>query len=203
MTIEDLWKQQDNKGGEINDLLQNAHWKKGGNAYPLKKIKRNLWYSLPVNVLISFVYIYVIFKFQFWPSQIGMTILLAFNCWAFFDTLKIYRSIPEQLLTRSSLLETLSVTCQTLKKWIRNSEYKGVLTYPIAITSGFLLGGWEGSGLPMEQFMAKPYVVIAFVLSIAFLIPLCFITTRLLFRFSYGKYIKKLEKNIRELENNA
>jgi len=201
MNLEDLWKQHENTGIEISDLLQTSHWKKGGQAYPLKKIKRNLLYSLPVNVLISLIYVYVIFKFDFWPSQIGLALLLAFNCWAFFNTMKIYRSIPEQLLTHSSLHETLLVTFQTLRKWIRNSEYTGVLIYPIALTSGFLLGGWEGSGLPMEEFMAKPFVLIVFALSMAFLIPLCFITTRVLFRFSYGKYLKQLEKNIGELNN--
>jgi hypothetical protein len=89
----------------------------------------------------------------------------------------------------------------TIKKWIRVSELTGVFTYPIALTSGFLLGGWVGSGLPVEQFMSLPYVVIAYALSIAFMTPLCFIITRLLFRIFYGRYLKQMEKNINELKN--
>ncbi|MBL0096060.1 MAG: hypothetical protein IPP46_05825 [Bacteroidetes bacterium] len=40
MNLQDLWKQQENTGGEITDLLQTSHWKKGGHAYPLKKSRR-------------------------------------------------------------------------------------------------------------------------------------------------------------------
>ncbi len=200
MNLVNLWKQNESSGREITDLLKNTHWKKGGHIYPLKKIRRNLLYALPVNVLISLVYLFLIFKFDFRPTQIGLSILFLFNCWSFYKALKIYESIPEHLITDSSLLETLAVTCQTLKKWIRNSEYTAVFLYPVAITSGFLLGGWLGSGLPMEKFMAIPFVVIAFALSIVILIPVCFLLTRLMFRFSYGKYLKQLENNIRELK---
>ncbi len=201
MNLEDLWKQQENTGGEITDLLQNSHWKKGGDAYPLKKIKKNLLYSMPIAVVSSFAYLYVILQYPLWPSQIGLTILIIFNCWSMYSTYKIYCSIPEHLVSESSLLEALSVSYTTIKKWIRISELTGVFTYPIALTSGFLLGGWVGSGLPVEQFMSLPYVVIAYALSIAFLTPLCFIITRLLFRIFYGRYLKQMEKNINELKN--
>ena len=201
MNLEDLWKQNKDTGGEIMDLLNTSHWKKGGDAYPLKKIKKNLLYSMPIAVVSSFAYLYVIFKYPLWPSQIGLTILIIFNCWSMYSTYKIYCSIPEQLVSASSLLETLTANYTTIKKWIRISELTGVFTYPIALTSGFLLGGWLGSGLPVEQFMSLPYIVIAYALSIAFLTPLCFIITRLLFRIFYGRYLKKMEKNINELKN--
>ncbi|MBK9399699.1 MAG: hypothetical protein IPN36_02220 [Bacteroidetes bacterium] len=201
MNLEDLWKQNENTSGEITELLKNSRWKKGGHDYPLKKIKKNLLYFMPTAVVSSFAYLYVIIEYPLWPSQIGLSILILFNCWSLYDTYKIYRSIPEHLVTESNLLGTLSVSYTTIKKWIRISELTGVFTYPIALTSGFLLGGWVGSGLPVEQFMSLPYVVIAYALSIAFMTPLCFIITRLLFRIFYGRYLKQIEKNIRELKN--
>ena len=51
MNLEDLWKQNENTSGEITDLLKNSRWKKGGDAYPLKKIKKNLLYSMPIAVV--------------------------------------------------------------------------------------------------------------------------------------------------------
>jgi hypothetical protein len=168
---------------------------------PVEKIKKALDINLVFAVLSSFLYIYALTKFHNAYVVGGFFILIAGHIWGLRITLNLRKNIVQYQSSAHSLLETLQKTAAAVRRWIYISEYSGIVLYPVAIATGFIAGGLRGSGLPVEVFMGKPYVIIAFSLSIAFLVPLCFVMTRVIMKLSFMKYLVQLEKDIRTFQD--
>ena len=169
-------------------------------THPVDKIKRALDINLIFAVLSSFVYIYALVKFHNAYVVGGFFILIAGHIWGLRITLNLRKNIVEYQSNSHSLLETLQKTAAAVRRWIYISEYSGIVFYPVAIATGFIAGGLRSSGLSVEEFMGKPFVIIAFSLAIAFLVPLCFVITRIIMKLSFMKYLVQLETDIRNFE---
>ncbi len=168
---------------------------------PVEKIRKALDINLVIAVLASFVYLYALVKFHHPIVLAGFFILIAGHAWGLKITFSLRNNISQYQHSTYSLLETLQNTAAAVRRWIYISEYSGVVFYPVAIATGFIAGGLRKSGLPVEEFMGKPFVIIGFVMAIAFLVPLCFIITRVIMKLSFMKYLVQLETDIKTLES--
>ncbi len=168
---------------------------------PIEKIRKALDINLTFAVLASFVYLFALVKFHHPIVLAGFFILIAGHAWGLKITFSLRNNISQYQHSTFSLLETLQNTAAAVRRWIYISEYSGVVFYPVAIATGFIAGGLRKSGLPVEEFMGKPFVIIGFVMAIAFLVPLCFIITRVIMKLSFMKYLVQLETDIKALES--
>jgi hypothetical protein len=62
------------------------------------------------------------------------------------------------------------------------------------------LGGVVGSGKSVEAFIIKPTALIAFVITIVVLVPVCYYLAKWMNHLSFGKHLKTLQQNIKDLE---
>lgn len=196
MELEELWNSD--KGSTAPEEIQIPIRQRL--SKPIDKIKKALDRNLIFAVLSSFVYIYALIKFHNAYVVGGFFILIAGHIWGIRITLNLRKNIVQYENSTHSLLDTLKMTAAAVKRWIYISEYSGIIFYPVAIATGFIAGGLRKSGLPVEEFMGKPFVIIAFSLAIAFLVPLCFVITRIIMRLSFMKYLVQLETDIRNFE---
>lgn len=195
MELEDLWKSGDMKPApepiQIPDRQRLNQ--------PVDRIRKALDVNIFFALLLGLFYIYALILFRQPLIQAGILILVAGHIWSINFTLRLRKTILQTYNETSPLLETLQLTASAVRRWIFISEYSGIIFYPVAVATGFMAGGWQGSGLPIAEFMGKPYVIIAFALAIALLVPISFISTRLLIKISFLKYLRQLENNIRDM----
>ena len=71
--------------------------------------------------------------------------------------------------------------------------------YPVAATGGFMLGGVVGSGKTVEAFLYRPSILIILVITVAIITPVCYYLAKLMFKYAYGRHLKKLKELIDEL----
>ena len=76
-----------------------------------------------------------------------------------------------------------------------------MIIYPISAAGGFMLGGYVGSGKPIEQFMSKPAVLIALVISIIVLVPICHHFAKWMDKKAFGQFADVLKQNIDMLKS--
>ena len=197
MELEELWRSD--KGSSSPEDVHIPE--RQSLNQPIEKIKKALDVNIIFAVLAGLVYVYALVKFQNAYTQGGLFLLIAGHIWGVKITMNLRTTIQQYLHSTSSLLETMQKTAAAVRRWIYISEYSGIVFYPIAIATGFIAGGLRKSGLPVEEFMGKPFVIIGFSMAIAFLVPLCFIITRFIMKLSFMKYLQQLDTDIKNLES--
>lgn len=197
MELEDIWKS--GKGATPPAEIHIPERQRL--TSPIEKIKRSLDINIGFAVLSGFIYIYALILFHNPFVVGGFFILIAGHVWGLKITLNLRKNIFAYQQGTYSLLETLEQSATAVRRWIYISEYSGVIFYPVAIATGFIAGGLRKSGLPVEDFMSKPFVMIAFALAIALLVPLCFVITRFIMKISFMKYLVQLETDIQHLRS--
>nr|MBC7612753.1 hypothetical protein [Pseudopedobacter sp.] len=127
-----------------------------------------------------------------------ISITLFFTDWAGYAGFQLYKSI-ETNVTANNLLSELKRVVYILEEWIGVQCKVAIFVYPISATGGYFLGGVIGSGKTVGQFMSRPFVVYAFIITIIILMPICYYLSKWMFNYSFGKSIKQMQKLIDEL----
>ena len=167
---------------------------------PLQKIKRNLLINMIYGVLICFIYLFIIFYFQIWQVQIAISIVLIFSLWALYTAWIQYKKIDISHPLNSSLLIELKRNYESINHWIKSQQKVAIAIYPISATGGFMLGGVLGSGKSVELIMSKPPILIALAITLIILVPACYYLAKWMSNYSFGKHLKTLAQNIKDLE---
>lgn len=185
---------------DLSSLLQKSTLSKLSSHNPLEKIRKNLLINMIWAVLICFVYIWIIFYFNIWQVQVAISVVLLFSLWALYTAYVQYKKISTSVSSPRSLLAEMKTQCDSIGNWMKTQQRVALLVYPVSGAGGFMLGGVLGSGKPVALFMSKPPVIIAMLVSIAILVPACYWLARWMFNYSFGKHLKKLNENIKALE---
>ncbi len=201
MDIENIWKQDSGSDEALNKLLQQPDYSKLHSRLPLKKLKKNLLYGMIYAALITAFYVVLFFRINIWQVHITIIIAITFNFIVGIDTWKLYKAIDENISTSSSLKEELEKNYFSFQRWWRIQERLGLYIYPIAIAGGFILGGVEGSGKSVEEFLYNPKILLVLGVAILLFVPICYFGATWMFHYAYGKHLKKLKLLIEELSN--
>lgn len=198
MDIENTWKNSSGSDDVLHQVL-NENINSLHSKLPLKKLKNNLLIGMVWAVLITAVYIMLYFFFKMWQVYIALTTLVVFNTWILIETWKLYKSIPETVSPGLSLKQELEKNYYGFRKWWHIQQRVSLFVYPIAITGGFILGGFLGSGKPVNSFLYNPKMRSILGITILILVPLCYYGARWMFNYAYGQHLKKLKQLIEEL----
>ncbi len=201
MNPDEQWKNmEEHQDKDLSALININRISRLPSIDPLEKIKRNLIINSLWGVLIVFIYIYVLVQFPLWQVQLCLGIVLLFTVWGIFSAIKLYRKITVKA-TSNSLLEVLEHHYNSIHQWMSIQQNVGLLIYPISAAGGFMLGGFVGSGKPIEVFMSKPIVIIILLVLIAILVPLCYKLTKWMTKKAFGQYADQLKNNIDALKS--
>ena len=201
MTIENIWKDTNSNNDEdLSSLISMSKIAHLRSNNPLKKIKSNLFINLFLGLLICCLYIVLIFAFPIWQVQIAILIVLAFSVWVMFISFQLYRNIDSTVSASNSVLHELRKHHQSIIQWMQIQLKAALYIYPISAAGGFLMGGAVGSGKPVEVLIQKPLFIVILIVAVAILTPICHLLTKWMFKISFGKHIKALQKSIDNLE---
>ena len=201
MNIENTWQQSAGSDDALNKMLQTNEFSNLHSKLPLAKLKKNLLIGLILAILITAIYVVLIFFISIWQGHLAIVIAILFNIWVGLDTWKLYTNINANISATNSLKNELQKNYSGFQKWWRIQERLGLFVYPIAATGGFILGGVEGSGKPVEVFLYNPKMLLVLGVTLLILVPLCYYGARWMFNYAYGKHLKKLKQLMDELSN--
>ncbi len=198
MDIENVWRQGSGSDDELKKVLQQDvnHLR---SKLPLKKLKKNLFMGIIWGSLITAGYGILFFFVAVWQVYIILIIGIIFNVWIIAMTWKLYRNTNETVSVSNSLKVELQKNYNAFQRWWHIQEKAGLFVYPIAASGGFILGGVEGSGKPVEVFLYNPKMLLILGITLLILVPLCYYGARWMFNYAYGKHLQKLKLLIDEL----
>lgn len=199
MNFEKLWK---DTGGGDNDLssLIKPGLSKLSSKDPLIKLKRNLLAGAALGLLIAGFYIFVMVKFPVWQVFLCLGIVLLFTVWASIKSFLLYKEMSKTI-PGNSLLQELENHYAKVKKWMSLQQEVGLLIYPVSATAGFMIGGSLGAGKTITEVMQKPTMIIALLIALCILVPLCFYLSKWMCKKAFGRYAEQLRQNIEILKS--
>lgn len=198
MDLQKIWNASEASTENLPDITNVDQIKSNGLRNPLKQVKKSLFTNLMWSVLIAIIYIPIIIYFHYWQIQVFIGITFIFTVWAGYTAYNFYKSI-EPNVSANNLLAELTRVANTLDKWMKIQCNVALFIYPFSITGGYFLGGVVGSGKTVEEFLDKPIVIYALIISIIVLTPLCYYLAKWMFRYSFGKAQQQMNKLIKEL----
>lgn len=167
---------------------------------PLEKIKRNLLINSLLGMLIVAFYIFIIASFPLWQVQLSIGIVLLFTLWGIYTAMQLFLKINAGVST-NSCLDQMQLHYNSIHRWMSVQQNIGLLLYPVSTAGGFMLGGYVGSGKPIEVFMGNPIIIIILLALIAILVPLCYKLTKWMTKKAFGQYADQLKINIDALKS--
>jgi hypothetical protein len=130
---------------------------------------------------------------------LGFGIVLLFNIYSVIRGLQLYRSIPSGISGNASLLAEMEKQYDAVLGWISMQKITALFVYPVAAATGFMLGGMIGSEKPVDVLLTKNFFWISGIIAMAVITPVAHYFSKLLVKYSYGKYLVRLKENIEEL----
>ncbi|MEO5912209.1 MAG: hypothetical protein ABIP95_15065 [Pelobium sp.] len=198
MDLQKIWNASEASTENLPEISNiNQINKSNGLKNPLKMAREKILTNLIWTILIGLIYIPIVFFYHFWQIQLFIGITLIFSFWSGYTTYLLYQSV-DQNVSANNLLAELKRVVNTLNKWMHIQMKVALFIYPFSLAGGFLLGGVI-KGKTVEQFLERPIAIYALILSIMVFTPICYYLTKLMFRYSFGKLIKQMQKLIEEL----
>ena len=199
MSLEELWKDAGGGDDDLSSLIKPG-LSKFSSKDPLVKLKRNLLAGAILGLLVAAVYIFIMVKFPVWQVFFCIGIVFAFTIWASLKSFLLYKEIS-RTIPNASLLQELESHYAKIKKWMSIQQQVGLLIYPVSAAGGFMIGGSVGAGKSITEVMQKPAMIIALLIALAILVPLCFYLAKWMNKKAFGKYAEQLKQNIGRLKS--
>ena len=202
MSNQYIWDDINNKqDDDLLSLLQKHKLSKLTSHNPLEKIKKNLLMNMVWGIIICALYVFMIIHFQIWQVQVSISIVLLFSLWALYTAWLQYKKLNTSVSSNSSLLSEMKRHYESIETWLNTQQKVALIIYPVSAAGGFMLGGVIGSGKSVELFMSKPIVILILVVTILILVPACYYLAKWMCNYSFGKHLKTLQQNIKDLES--
>jgi hypothetical protein len=167
--------------------------------HPVQKLKTAYLQTTGFAAVFLLMFIYLFFQFDEPLVKGGLVLVILSYIFFFVINYSMYRKVNIELPVDKSLKTALQHTYHFITDNIKFQERVALFIYPIAATSGFLMGGALGSNNINEMMQEKAVIILLIVLLII-LTPICFYITRWLYKVSYGKCLIELKEKIDELE---
>jgi hypothetical protein len=200
MKIDEQWRDMGGQSDkDLAALLTTSNIGKLPSKDPLNILKRNIIINSIFGIAISGLYIFILTRFTFWQILLCIGIVLLFTVWAVVKALQLYIKIQSGSRANAVLLQ-MEEHYVNIKRWINIQQWVGLIIYPISAAGGFMLGGYVGSGKPIEVIMQKPAMIVALLISLVILVPACFYLAKWMSRKAFGQYLDQLKENIDALK---
>ncbi len=201
MNSKEQWKSfGEDEDADLSALLNMKSITKHISTDPMMKIKRNLLINSILGILISAGYIFLLIRFPFWQLLLCIGIVLIFTVWAVVKAFLLYNNM-EKTLPGNTVLQEMERHYASMENWMTVQQKVGLLIYPVSAAGGFMLGGSLGAGKSIDIIMQKPLMIIALLIAVAILVPLCFYLARWMCKVAFVKYTEQLKRNIETLKS--
>ena len=200
MDLQQVWKklEKDKLGKPVLGAVEIRKKSK----HPVQKLKNAYLYTTSFSLAFLIGFIVLFFTFPEPIVKAGLALVIVGYIFFFVVNFNMYRKVNVVQPVDQNLKNAMQHTYDFITANIRFQEYAALFIYPIAASSGFLMGGAVGSG-DIDGMLQKKFVIVSLIVTAIVLTPIAFYLTRWLYKVSYGKCLKELKERIDELENPA
>jgi len=195
--LQELWKKmEDQQWKELPSDLPFSF--SGKSRHPVQKLKTAFALALGYVVFFEGVFVYLLFAFPQPLVRIFLMLVVAAYVFYFFVNLKVYNFIKKETDFSLNLKQTLTAIYEKISASLQFQRKSVIVIYPISATAGFLMGlSIENDTLTAMQ---EKVMILALIITVIVLTPLCYWAARWMENVSYGRYLKQLKLLIQSLE---
>lgn len=199
MNLQEQWQHIESADEDLSYLIKRGV-RSISSKDPLEKIRRGLVKNAAWGLLLSIGYILLLIKFPAWQVLLCLGIVLAFTLWITVKALALYREMGRPS-PHNNLLQEMERHYTGIMQWMAVQQRAGWFIYPISAAGGFMLGGSLGAGKSIDEVMNKPWMLVAMLITLAIMVPVCHYLAKWMFRKAFGKYADQLKANIDKLRS--
>ncbi len=199
MDIEKIWQESEGKDNNLDKLLRAGKITRISSRHPIKKLQDNLLYGLILALMITAGYGFLFVEFSPWQIRVALVVVTVYNLIIMADSWRLYLLTRKTESINEPLRDKLQTVYDQYMRWWHIQLRTSLFVLPFAITGGFILGGIDGSGKTVEEFISHPVALIALGICLLVFIPASYFLSKWLFRVFYGKYLKQIKGSIDEL----
>lgn len=197
MNLQDAWKELDLEKPLQGKWIDQVH-RKISSRHPVQRLKQAYLISVVFSVVFLFVFVALLFLFQELVVQVGIGVMIIAYLIFSWINLRAYQKIRTDFPMDENLKTVLQNTYNFVVGNIRYQERVGLFIYPLALTSGYLMGLSSSSG-NASGLMSDQVILMMLAVTIIILTPLCWLLTRWMYRVAYGLFLKDLASLIEDL----
>ena len=197
MDIEKAWKES---GSEIS--ISRSEIRKSLKQRPesvLRKLRNQLLFKLLFTVLFTLAYTAIAIYFEDLFVRILFSVLIILHIVGVIYFTRQWQRLRQEVSMDRPILEVLKEYRRVITISLRYEHLTGLLLYPVAASAGFFLALTEE--LSWQEIMESRMIWIIWFITIVLLTPLSHVLAKWMNKVSFGKYVKKLEGHIKEMED--
>ncbi len=195
MDLQEAWKNLDREKlskpvkGEVEIRTESKH--------PVQKLIASFRYALGFIVLFEVIFIYLFIIIPQPVVKIFLALMIVIYALGFAVNYKTLRKIESHFVLDSNFKDSLQVIYESTKTSLAFQRRAWIFIYPLAGTTGFLLG--LSISTDVVEMMQKSKNIIALIITLAIVTPLGYYIAIWMENLSYGKYLIQLETLLAEL----
>jgi hypothetical protein len=195
MNLQETWKNLDREKlskpvkGEIEIQLASKH--------PVQKLINSFRYALGFIVFFEVVFLYCFIVFPQPIVKAFLALMIIIYALGFLTNYRTLRKIESHFVMDSNFKDSLQVIYDSTKTSLAFQRRAWIFIYPLAGTTGFLLG--LSLSTDVVEMMQKSKNIIALIITLAVITPLGYYLAIWMENLSYGKYLIQLETLLAEM----
>lgn len=200
MDINQIWEKLEKEKLESSQTDSLLKWP-NKSKHPVNKLRQSFFIALLMTAFFLGLFCYLFVANNLLLLRIFIGLVIAAYLFFFVINYKIYREVSKPIDFSESLLITLKTIYQNIDSMLRFQRKSALFIYPIAASTGFLLGFSESKD-PLLVFQ-NPNLLLSMIGISLLLTPLSYWLAIWMEKISYGKYVLQLKELIDSIEKTA
>ena len=197
MDIEKAWK---DSGAEVsisrNEIVRSLKQKPES---ILRKLRNQLFTKLLFTTVFTLLYTLILFNYDDLLVRVLFGVLIATHIIGIVYFTRQWRRLKDEVSMDRPILEVLREYQRIVQTSLRYEHLTGLMLYPVAASAGFFFALTQE--LDWQQIMESRMIWIIWFVTIVLLTPLAHLLAKWMNKVSFGKYVRRLDGHIKELED--
>ena len=195
MDLQETWKNLDRE--KLSIPVKGEVELRTASKHPVQKLINSFRYALGFIILFEVVFIYCFIIIPQPVVKIFLALMIVIYALGFLANYKTLRKVESHFVLDSNFKDSLQVIYESTKTSLAFQRRAWIFIYPLAGTTGFLLG--LSISTDVVAVMQKSKNIIALIITLAIVTPLGYYLAVWMESLSYGKYLIQLETLLAEL----
>ncbi len=195
MDLQEAWKKLDRE--KLSKPVKGRIEIHTASKHPVQKLINSFRYALGFIVLFEVVFTYCLVMAPQPIVKIFLALMIIIYALGFMTNYKTLRKIESHFVMDSNFKDSLQVIYESTKASLAFQRKAWIFIYPLAGTTGFLLG--LSFSTDVVEVMQKTKNIVGLIITLAIVTPIGYYLAVWLENLSYGKYLIQLETLVAEL----
>lgn len=195
MDLQEAWKNLDRE--KLSKPVKGEVEIRTASKHPVQKLIGSFRYALAFIVLFEAIFIYLFMIIPQPVVKIFLALMIVIYALGFAVNYKTLQKIESHFVLDSNFKDSLQAIYESTKTSLAFQRRAWIFIYPLAGTTGFLLG--LSITTDVVEMMQKSKNIIALIITLAIVTPLGYYIAVWMENLGYGKYLIQLETLLAEL----